>query len=36
MVGSHVIARPHADVDLVLPLGRGGNDSAEDSAVEDN
>lgn len=36
MVGSHVIARPHADVDLVLPLGRGGNDSADDSAVEDN
>jgi ethanolamine utilization protein EutM len=22
LTGSHVIARPHADVDLVLPLGR--------------
>jgi ethanolamine utilization protein EutM len=23
LTGSHVIARPHSDVDLVLPLGRG-------------
>lgn len=26
LTSSHVIARPHANVDSVLPLGRGGED----------
>ena len=29
LTGSHVIARPHVNVDLVLPLGRGEEAQAE-------
>lgn len=29
LTSSHVIARPHANVDSVLPLGRGGEDVDE-------
>lgn len=29
LTSSHVIARPHANVDSVLPLGRGGEDADE-------
>ncbi len=29
VVTTHVIARPHVNVDLVLPLGRGGEDSSQ-------
>ena len=28
VVTVHIIARPHSNVDKVLPLGRGGDDSA--------
>lgn len=30
LTSSHVIARPHANVDVVLPLGRGGGEGADD------
>jgi ethanolamine utilization protein EutM len=30
LTSSHVIARPHANVDEVLPLGRGGRTQGED------
>ena len=29
VVSTHVIARPHANIDLVLPLGRAGQAEAE-------
>jgi microcompartment protein CcmL/EutN len=29
LVSTHVIPRPHANIDLVLPLGRGAEAKAE-------
>ena len=31
VISSHVIARPHANIDLVLPLGRADEAAAESS-----
>ena len=30
VVSSHVIARPHANIDAALPLGRGGESAGDD------